>query len=211
MPLNPVTLGIGAAASVPSFVQAYNQNKALKNLLKQGPQDLAPVSFRQMQQGLENQANNAQIAGYGSAIEDINQQQADTLGQARRAALTPGSLLNVLSRLDRAGRSSRRSLAMQGAQMKEARLNRALAARERRAGYQEQGRQEFNRAVGALRGARDQNINAGVQNLLGTGLMSYTPKVPMAPRFTTADIPTTPEEAFPSDYNPSSKNPYDFE
>ena len=128
--------------------------------MAEGAKDITPLAFKQMQAGLENQANNAQIAGYGQAMENINEQQATTLGEAKRAGLSSSNLLNTLSRLNQQGMAAKRQLAMQGQQAREQRMNRALQAQGQRGQYQEQGRREFNATIGALKGAAQQQRNA---------------------------------------------------
>ena len=131
--------------------------------MAEGAKDPTPLAFRQMQAGLENQANNAQIAGYGQAMDNINEQQSTTLGEAKRAGLSSSNLLNTLSRLNQQGMAAKRQLAMQGQQAKEQRMNRALQAQGQRGQYQEQGRREFDATIGALKGAAQQQRNSFFQ------------------------------------------------
>ena len=209
-----VGAGLNTLGAIPGFVNSFQQDALRRRLMKQGPQDITPVAFRQMQAGLENQANNAQIAGYGQAMDNINEQQATTLGEAKRAGLSSSNLLNTLSRLNQQSMASKRQLAMQGQQAREQRLNRALSAQGQRGQYQEQGRREWNASIGALKGAAQQQRNAFFQAPFtgamagmryGSGGEKSTPTVDDV-RFTTADIPTTTSDAFPT-----GRNPYDFE
>lgn len=166
--MDPVTgmavgAGLNTLGALPGFINSFQQDALRRRLMKQGPQDITPVAFRQMQQGLENQANNAQIAGYGQALDNINQQQSTTLGEAKRAGLSSSNLLNTLSRLNQQGMIAKRQLALQGQSAREQRLNRALAAQGQRGQYQEQGRREFNNTIGALKAAAQQQRNAFFQ------------------------------------------------
>ena len=155
--------GLNTIGAIPGFVNSFQQDALRRRLMKQGPQDITPVAFRQMQAGLENQANNAQIAGYGQAMDNINEQQATTLGEAKRAGLSSSNLLNTLSRLNQQSMASKRQLAMQGQQAREQRLNRALSAQGQRGQFQEQGRREWNASIAALKGAAQQQRNAFYQ------------------------------------------------
>ena len=173
--------------------------------MAEGAQDITPVAFRQMQAGLENQANNAQIAGYGQAMDNINEQQATTLGEAKRAGLSSSNLLNTLSRLNQQSMASKRQLAMQGQQAREQRLNRALAAQGQRGQYQEQGRREWNASIGALKGAAQQQRNAFYQApftgaLAGMryGASQNNPSEPASEMTETITSPTPPTTPYSS-------------
>jgi hypothetical protein len=205
---------LNTAGALPGFINSFQQDALRRKLMAEGAKDITPLAFKQMQAGLENQANNAQIAGYGQAMENINEQQATTLGEAKRAGLSSSNLLNTLSRLNQQGMAAKRQLAMQGQQAKEQRMNRALQAQGQRGQYQEQGRREFNATIGALKGAAQQQRNAFYQAPFtgalagmryGSGGGSSSPTVDDV-RFKTSDIPTTPSESFPT-----GRNPYDFE
>lgn len=205
---------LNTAGALPGFVNSFQQDALRRKLMAEGAKDPTPLAFKQMQAGLENQANNAQIAGYGQAMDNINEQQATTLGEAKRAGLSSSNLLNTLSRLNQQSMASKRQLAMQGQQAREQRLNRALAAQGQRGQYQEQGRREWNASIGALKGAAQQQRNAFFQAPFtgalagmryGSGGEKSTPTVDDV-RFKTSDIPTTTSDAFPT-----GRNPYDFE
>ena len=154
---------LNTAGALPGFVNSFQQDALRRKLMAEGAKDPTPLAFKQMQAGLENQANNAQIAGYGQAMDNINEQQATTLGEAKRAGLSSSNLLNTLSRLNQQSMASKRQLAMQGQQAREQRLNRALSAQGQRGQYQEQGRREFDATIGALKGAAQQQRNAFYQ------------------------------------------------
>lgn len=154
---------LNTAGALPGFVNSFQQDALRRKLMAEGAKDITPLAFKKMQAGLENQANNAQIAGYGQAMENINEQQATTLGEAKRAGLSSSNLLNTLSRLNQQGMAAKRQLAMQGQQAKEQRMNRALQAQGQRGQYQEQGRREFDATIGALKGAAQQQRNAFFQ------------------------------------------------
>ncbi len=197
--------------------------------MAEGAKDITPLAFKKMQAGLENQANNAQIAGYGQAMENINEQQSTTLGEAKRAGLSSSNLLNTLSRLNQQGMAAKRQLAMQGQQAKEQRMNRALQAQGQRGQYQEQGRREFDATIGALKGAAQQQRNAFFQApftgaLAGmrygatqTNPSELAPEMmetmtPPTPNFNTATIPQrTPKMVtMPNRYQgpPMQQTPY---
>jgi hypothetical protein len=167
--MDPITgmaigAGLNTLGSLPGLINSFQQDAIRRRLMREGAQDITPTAFRQAQAGLENQANNAQIAGYGQAIDQINQQNATTLGEARRAGLSSSNLLNTLSRLNQQGQAARRNLALQGQQAQEARRNRAYQAQMQRGQFQEQGRQEWNRAIAGLKAAAQQQRNAFYQS-----------------------------------------------
>lgn len=196
MQLNPWMAGLGAATAVPSALQAIQQGSLLKELQKKGPQDITPQAFRQYQTALNNQANNAKIAGYGSALENINRGQSAGLGNVYKSAINPAQALRGALALNQQGIQARNQLDIQGAQAQQARQAAANQAMMQRGQFQEQGRQEYNKAVSALRGAKAQNWNNFIQGLAGAGLNSFvigspkTPGAPTTPGSTTVDTPT---------------------
>ncbi len=193
MQLNPYMAGLGAVTAAPSAWQAIQQGQLLKELQKKGPQDVSPQAFRQYQAALQNQANNAQIAGYGTALENIARGQSAGLGNVYKTAINPAQALRGALALNQQGIAARNQLAIQGAQAQQARQAAANQAMLQRGQFQEQGRQEYNKAVSALRGAKAQNWNNFIQGLAGAGLNSFvigTPKTPTAPDANTTT--TTP-------------------
>ena len=152
-----VPLAIAGAQGLYSAYQGYNQGERARELERKGPVDNVPTAYKQMLANQANQANNAQIAGYGQAIDNLNEQQATTLGEAKRAGTSSSNLLNVLTRLNLQGNAEKRKYAIAGEQAKEQRqgqYNQGLLGESR---IQEQARQEQENAIGALRGASMQN------------------------------------------------------
>lgn len=152
-----VPLAIAGAQGLYSAYQGYKQGERARELEGKGPVDNVPTAYKQMLANQANQANNAQIAGYGQAIDNLNEQQATTLGEAKRAGTSSSNLLNVLTRLNQQGSAEKRRLAMAGQQAREqrqAQYNQGLMGQSQ---YQEQARQEQQNAIGALRGASMQN------------------------------------------------------
>jgi hypothetical protein len=151
--------------------QGYKQNQTADELQRRGPIDNVPAAYKAMLQNQANQANNSQIAGYGQAIDNLNEQQSSTLGEAKRAGVSSSNLLNVLTRLNQQGSGERRRLAMAGSAEKERRQNLYNQGLLGKAQYQEQARQENNRAIGALRGAGNQNYYGAFTS--GIGALGY--------------------------------------
>jgi hypothetical protein len=156
MPL-PLAAGLTLAQAGFQAYQGYQNKREADRLAKEGPQDPTPLAFRQMQANQANQANNAQVAGYGQIMDNMNEAQSSTLGEAKRAGVSSSNLLNVLTRLNQQRQKGVRDLGIQGAQAQEQRQNQFNQTLGMRGQYQEQGRQENARAVGALRGASKQN------------------------------------------------------
>ena len=173
MQLNPYMAGLGALTAAPSAVQAVQQGRLLKQLQKQGPQDVTPQAFKEYQSFLQNQANNAKIAGYGSALENISRAQSAGLGNVYKTAINPAQALRGALALNQQGIQARTQLDIQGAQAQQARQAAANQAMLQRGQFQEKGRQEYNAAVSALRGAKAQNWNNFIQGLAGAGLNSF--------------------------------------
>jgi len=185
MQLNYPMLALGAASAAPSALQAIQQGKLLKELQKKGAQDITPQAFREYQAALQNQANNAKIAGYGTALENINRAQSAGLGNVYKTAPTASAALRGALALNQQGIQARNQLDIQGAQAQQARQAAANQAMLQRGQFQEQGRQEYGKAVSALRGAKAQNWNNFIQGLAGAGLNSFvigSPKTPGAPK-----------------------------
>jgi hypothetical protein len=184
MQFNPYMAGVGALSAAPSAAQAIQQGKLLKELQKKGPQDITPQAFREYQAALNNQANNARIAGYGTALENINRAQSAGLGNVYKSAINPAQALRGALALNQQGIQARNQLDIQGAQAQQARQAAANQAMMQRGQFQEQGRKEYGSAVSALRGAKAQNWNNFIQGLAGAGLNSFvigTPKGPKTP------------------------------
>lgn len=185
MQLNPYMLGAGVVSALPSLQQNIQQNQLLKELQKRGPQDITPQAFREYQAALNNQANNAKIAGYGTALENINRAQSAGLGNVYKTVINPSQALRGALALNQQGIQARNQLDIQGAQAQQARQAAANQAMLQRGQFQEQGRKEYGSAVSALRGAKAQNWNNFIQGLAGAGLNSFvigspkttTPKV----------------------------------
>jgi hypothetical protein len=186
MQLNPYMAGLGALSAAPSIVQALKQEQLLKDLQKKGPQDITPQAFKEYQSFLQSQANNARIAGYGSALENINRAQAAGMGNVYKTAVNPSQAMRGALALNQQGIQARTQLDIQGAQAQQARQAAANQALLQRGQFQEQGRQEYNRAVSALRGAKAQNWNNFIQGLAGAGLNSFVIGAPKKP----ADVNT---------------------
>jgi hypothetical protein len=172
MPL-PLAAALTLAQAGYQAYQGYQNQKEADRLAKEGPQDPTPLAFRQMQANQANQANNAQVAGYGQIMDNMNEAQSSTLGEAKRAGVSSSNLLNVLTRLNQQRQRGVRDLGIQGAQAQEQRQNQFNQTLGIRGQYQEQGRQENARAVGALRGASKQNYF----NALTSGVGALTPAV----------------------------------
>jgi hypothetical protein len=190
MQLNPYMAGAGALSAVPSAVQAIQQGKLLKELQKKGAQDITPQAFREYQAALNNQRNNAKIAGYGTALGNIDRSQSAGLSNVFKTAPTASAALRGALALNQQGIQARNQLDIQGAQAQQARQAAANQAMLQRGQFQEQGRQEYGKAVSALRGAKAQNWNNFIQGLAGAGLNSFVIGAPKTPG--TPTVPTTP-------------------
>lgn len=202
-----VPLAIAGAQGLYSVYQGYKQGQKAKELEKRGPVDNVPAAYKQMLANQANQANNAQIAGYGQAIDNLNEQQATTLGEAKRAGTSSSNLLNVLTRLNQQGSAEKRRLAMAGEQAREQRQGQYNQGLMGQSQYQEQARQEQQRAIGALRGASKQNYYNALSTGLGaattlygmgakggaTGTTGATDAALQGVRQNVSDIPTTPD------------------
>lgn len=163
----PLAAGLLIGQAAYQGYQAYQNKQEADRLARLGPQDPTPLAFRQMQQNLANQSNNAQIAGYGQAMDNLNEGMSSTLGEAKRAGITSSNTLNVLTRLNQQRNRALRDLSIQGQQQQQMRQNRYNEALGVRGQYQEQGRQENARAVGALRGASKQNVFNAITSGIG--------------------------------------------
>jgi len=205
----PILAALALAQTGYQAYQGYQQNKKADELERRGPIDPTPIAFRQAQQGLENQSNNAQVAGYGQIMDDVNEGISSSLGEAKRAGISSSNLLNVLTRLNQQKNKTVRGLAAQGASEQRDRMNRAYQAQMQRGQFQELGRQENNNAIGALRGAGMQNYYNAFTS--GIGAVGYGMEGTKAAReakaaedmardvqvegvkFRTSDIPTEPD------------------
>lgn len=201
-----VPLAIAGAQGLYSAYKGYQQGKTADELQRRGPLDNVPIAYKQMLANQANQANNSQINGYGQALDNLNEQQSSTLGEAKRAGASSSSLLNVITKLNQQTSAEKRRLAMAGAEAGERRLgdyNRGLMGK---AQYDENSRQENNNAIGALRGASAQNYYNALSTGLGAATTLYgmggsggpastsaTPEQISSLRQNVSDIPTTPD------------------
>ena len=174
MQFNPYMAGVGALSAIPSAVQAYKQGQLLKELQKKGPQDITPQAFRQYQAALQNQANNAKIAGYGTVLENINRAQSAGLGNVLKTAINPSQALRGALALNQQGIQARNQADLQGGQAQQVRQAEANKAMLQRGQFQELGRQEYGKTKSALLGAQAQGWNSFIQGLAGAGLNSFT-------------------------------------
>jgi hypothetical protein len=118
--IDPVTgmlvgAGLNLAGSTPGLINAIKQGKERRRLLAEGPEGLNQYQQAQLG-GAQLRAANSQVAGYGQELENINQQQANILGEAKRAGVSSSNMLNTLSRLNQQGQSARRNIALRGLQ-----------------------------------------------------------------------------------------------
>jgi hypothetical protein len=168
--MDPIT-ALALAQTGYQAYQGYQQNKQAKELAKGGPADIVPLAYKQMLANQQNQANNAQVAGYGQAIDEINQDAATTLGEAKRAGVSPSNLYNILSRLNQQKGAQKRRLYAAGQEAQERRLGTYNTGLMGKARMDEQARQEQEEAIGALRGAGMQNYYNAFTT--GIGALGY--------------------------------------
>ena len=179
--MNWGALGLGALASVPSYVMAYKQQQDLDRLRKEGFKPNVRPDVDSAVQMAQNRAGNAQVAGYGQALDQINRQQAGTLGEVKRSGVSSSNVLNALARLNQQGLASRRNLAIEGSRAQQARQGDLSNLLLRRGGLVDQDRSQYERAVGALKGGIAQNIQAGTQGVLQAGLYGMRYGQPNSP------------------------------
>jgi len=158
---------LGGAQLANQGLLAYKQNKRARELRARGAIDPTPSAFRQAQQGLENQANNAQVAGYGQEVDNLNEGISTSIGEMKRAGLTSSNLFNGLTRVNQQKNRALRELSIRGQNEQRMRKDRLVDAQMKRGQYQELGRQENNEAIGALEGASIQNVNNMFTGSLG--------------------------------------------
>jgi len=169
--MTPLLPALALAQTGFQAYQGYTQGKRADELEARGPIDNVPAAYKAMLANQANQANNSQIAGYSQAIDNLNEQQSSTLGEAKRSGISSSNLLNVLTRLNQQGNKTRRDLAIAGQEAKQGRerlYNQGLLGQSQ---YQEQARQENQRAIGALRGAGNQNYYNAFTS--GIGALGY--------------------------------------
>jgi len=122
--IDPVTgmlvgAGLNLAGATPGLVNAIQQGKERRRLLAEGPEGLNQFEQARLG-GAQLRAASSQVPGYGQELENINQQQANILGEAKRAGVSSSNMLNTLSRLNQQGQAARRNLAIRGAQTQRA-------------------------------------------------------------------------------------------
>jgi len=189
--------------------KAYDQKKKAESLAKRGPADIVPAALKQKLQMDQNQANNTQIAGYGTVLDNINSDVSSALGEGKRGATSSSNVLNLISRLNDNSNKAKNTLAIQG-QNENVRRQGVLSNTLGRVGeYQNLGLQQHNAALGALQEGSIQNTAGGI-NTLASGLNYLTPQIgdmaemayrngnPVTSsidsvRFDATNVPTTPD------------------
>jgi hypothetical protein len=114
-----VGAGLNLLGATPGLINAIQQGKERRRLLAEGPEGLNQYEQAQLN-AAQARAASSQVPGYGQEIENINQQQANILGEAKRAGISSSNMLNALSRLNQQGQAARRNLAIRGAQTQRA-------------------------------------------------------------------------------------------
>jgi len=168
-----VGAGLSFLGSVPGLSEANRLRKERERLLKEGAPDLTPMEREQLAEARQR-SYSILAPGYAQEMENIAQQQAATLGAAKRAGIGGSNLLNTLSRLNQQGQAARRNLVMRGEQAqrasKEDLQNLAMAADARR-----QGRvQNWEAKLAAMDAARRQ-YNAQAAQAPFQGALAFMP------------------------------------
>jgi len=168
-----VGAGLSFLGSVPGLYEANRLRKERERLLKEGAPDLTPMEREQLAEARQR-SYSILAPGYAQEMENIAQQQAATLGAAKRAGIGGSNLLNTLSRLNQQGQAARRNLVMRGEQAqrasKEDLQNLAMAADARR-----QGRvQNWEAKLAAMDAARRQ-YNAQAAQAPFQGALAFMP------------------------------------
>lgn len=169
--LNPYMATAAVLSSLPSLYQAYEQNKELKRLKKEGVKDITPEAFKQYQAYVDQQAASSRMPGEGIARDEIARQQAIAQGNIERLSQSPAQALRAALSANQQAIQGRNQLTMAGAREQVRRRGLANEAMMRRAMFQEQARKEYAATLGALEGAKMQNINKGIQGGL-SGLLN---------------------------------------
>jgi hypothetical protein len=173
MRLNPYMAGAAVLSSLPSFYQAYEQNKELQRLKKEGVKDITPEAFKQYQAFVEQQAASSRLPGESIARDEIARQQAVAQSNIERLAQTPAQALKAALGANQQAIQARNQITMQGARDQARRRSIANEAMLKRAMFQEQARKEYAATLGALEGAKMQNINKGIQGGISGLLNSF--------------------------------------
>jgi hypothetical protein len=173
MQLNPWMAAAAVGSTIPSFYQAYQQNKQLKELKKRGVTDITPEAFKQYQALVNQQAASSRGYGEGALMDENARNRAAAQANIERLSQTPGQALKAsLAANQQAIQGSNRIIMQRAGDMarRRALANEALL---KRGMYQDQSRKEFDLAKGALEGSMMQNINKGVQGGLSGVLNSF--------------------------------------
>jgi hypothetical protein len=160
--IDPVTgMLVGGAlntlGATPGLINAIQQGKERRRLLAEGPEGLSQYEQAQVG-GAQLRAANTQVAGYGKELENINQQQANMLGEAKRAGVSSSNMLNTLSRLNQQGQAARRNLAIRGAQGQRAAQSELGSVQGQMAASLQNKKRYFEKNLSDLDTARRQQI-----------------------------------------------------
>jgi len=213
--IDPVTgMLIGGAlntlGATPGLINAIQQGKERRRLLAEGPEGLN--QYEQARLGdAQLRAANTQVAGYGKELENINQQQANMLGEAKRAGVSSSNMLNTLSRLNQQGQAARRNLAIRGAQGQRAAKSELGSVQGQTSASLENKKRYFEKNLSDLDTARRQQIGqfamAPFQGAM-TGLRYSNPKADLN-KYNTNSLPLEFEKGvgdFPEYEDPYNEN-----
>jgi hypothetical protein len=162
--LNTSTVQQAAAGKSPfemlpvaaSAINAIQIGRDLKRLKRRGQLDVTPQAFRDAIQAQRGLAASTQIPGYSQALDNMNANAQATMGNVNRTVQSGSQALAAATRVGQNQTQNLNRLAMQGMQNQQAQQGRLTSMLGQQGQYQEQGRQEFNRDVAALTGAKRQ-------------------------------------------------------
>jgi hypothetical protein len=149
----------GAFDAIPligSVANAIQIGRDLKKLKRRGQLDVTPQAFRDAIQAQRGLAASTQIPGYSQALDNMNANAQATMGNVNRTVQSGAQALAAATRVGQNQTQNLNRLAMQGMQNQQAQQGRLTSMLGQQGQYQEQGRQEFNRDVAALTGAKRQ-------------------------------------------------------
>ena len=157
--MNPMLIGAGLnlLGATPGLINALQQGRERRRLLAEGPEGLNQYEQARLADA-QARAASTQVPGYGQELEGINQQQANILGEAKRAGVSSSNMLNALARLNAQGQAARRNLAMRGEQAQRAAQMNLSGVQGAAAAATDQRRRYFEKNLEDLDTARRQQI-----------------------------------------------------
>lgn len=166
--------GLSAIPLIGPGFTAWNQSRMQKQVRKLKADDFIPQSFREMKAASKGLSNDATIAGESAAMEMLDRDTSEMMGNAMASGMDASTLQSLLKNQQNKTARGRQKLKMAGAQERERRLGNYMNVLGKEAGLQDSARKEISGMYSALEGAKQANMAKMGENITEAGLLVLT-------------------------------------